>query len=111
MYAENVHGRPTRYPGHGSGLAEGLEAVIVYHDRCHNEAMALFRQLTPEQWAGRAVTPAGTSISTWKWARAMVEHEAHHRGQIYFMLGMLRVATPPLFGLTEPEVIARSTAG
>ena len=50
-------------------------------------------------------------ISAWKWARAMIEHEAHHRGQIYFILGMLQVATPPLYGLTEPEVIARSTSG
>ena len=41
----------------------------------------------------------------------MIEHEAHHRGQIYFMLGMLQVPTPPLYGLTEPEIIARPTAG
>jgi uncharacterized damage-inducible protein DinB len=109
MYAENVHGRPMRYPGHGRELADGLPAVIDYHDRCHNEAMTLFRELTPEQWSGRTLTPAGTSISTWKWARAMIEHEAHHRGQIYFMLGMLQVPTPPLYGLTEPELMARST--
>ena len=25
MYAENIHGRPTRYPGHGTDLADGLE--------------------------------------------------------------------------------------
>jgi uncharacterized damage-inducible protein DinB len=111
MYAETLHGRPTRYPGHGRELADGLPAVMEYHDRCHNEALALFRELTPEQWSGRTLTPAGTSISTWKWARAMIEHEAHHRGQIYFMLGMLQVPTPPLYGLTEPEVIARPTAG
>jgi uncharacterized damage-inducible protein DinB len=109
MYAENVHGRPMRYPGHGRELADGLPAIIEYHDRCHNEAMTLFRELTPEQWSGRTLTPAGTSISIWKWARAMIEHEAHHRGQIYFMLGMLQVPTPPLYGLTEPELMARST--
>jgi uncharacterized damage-inducible protein DinB len=38
----------------------------------------------------------------------MVEHEVHHRGQIYVMLGMLGVSTPPLFGLTSEEVRARS---
>jgi hypothetical protein len=32
----------------------------------------------------------------------------HHRGQIYLMLGMLDVPTPPLYGLTEQEVRARS---
>jgi uncharacterized damage-inducible protein DinB len=54
------------------------------------------------------VTPAGTPITVWKWLRAMVEHEAHHRGQIYLMLGMLGVETPPLYGLTSEEVRARS---
>jgi len=38
----------------------------------------------------------------------MVEHEAHHRGQLYLMLGLLGVPTPPIFGLTEEEVRARS---
>lgn len=108
MYAENVHGRLTRYPGHQRDLADGLDALIAYHDRCHAEAMALFADLTDDQWAGKSMTPAGTTITTWKWARAMIEHEAHHRGQMYLMLGLLGVATPPIFGLTEPEVVARS---
>jgi uncharacterized damage-inducible protein DinB len=39
----------------------------------------------------------------------MCEHEVHHRGQIYLMLGLLEVATPPLFGLTSEEVRERSS--
>jgi uncharacterized damage-inducible protein DinB len=38
----------------------------------------------------------------------MVEHEAHHRGQLYLMLGILGVGTQPLYGLTSEEVRARS---
>jgi uncharacterized damage-inducible protein DinB len=109
MYAETVHGRPTRYRGHGRDLADGHDAVLGFHDRCHEESMALLRALTAQQWVGKSTTPAGTSITTWKWARAMVEHEAHHCGQMYLMLGLLGVATPPLFGLTEPEVLAKSS--
>jgi len=108
MYAENVHGRQTRYPGHDRALAEGLDAIMAYHDRCHEEAMALFRSLTPEQWVGKSATPGGVAITTWKWARAMIEHEAHHRGQVYLTLGLLGVEAPPIFGLTEPEVLAQS---
>ena len=108
MYAENMHGRPTRYPGHMRDLADGLDAVIAYHDRNHEEAMVLFRALTEQQWSGRSITPAGTSITTWKWARAMIEHEAHHRGQLYLMLGLLGITTPPIFGLTESEVVEAS---
>lgn len=109
MYAETVAGRPSRYPGHGRDLAEGRDAVMAYFTDKDEEARAIFAALTPERLAGKAITPAGTSITTWKWLRAMVEHEAHHRGQLYLMLGMLGVATPTLYGLTEEEVHARST--
>jgi DinB family len=47
------------------------------------------------------LTPDGAAITTWKWMRAMVEHEAHHRGQIYIYLAMLEVPTPPLKALSE----------
>lgn len=108
MYAETVAGRPSRYPGHGRELADGLPAVLAYYDRLHEEARAEFAALTPAQWTGRATTPAGTPITTWKWLRAMLEHEAHHRGQLYFTLGLLGVPTPPIYGLSEPELFARS---
>ena len=108
MYAETVLGRPSRYPGHGRELADGLASVIAYYDRLHAEARALFATLTPAQWTERVTTPAGTPITTWKWLRAMVEHEAHHRGQLYFTLGLLGVATPPIYGLSEPDLLAQS---
>ena len=111
MYAENVAGRPTRYPGHGPELAKGPEAVAAYLDGLHAEACAIFAGLTPADLAGKCSTPAGTRITTAKWLRAMVEHEAHHRGQIYLLLGLLGVEPPQLFGLTEEEVRARSAGG
>lgn len=110
MYAETVAGRPSAYPGHGPEFGRTLEDAVAYLDRCHAESMEIFTALTQEQWEGRCLTPAGTPITTWKWLRAMVEHEAHHRGQIYMMLGMLGVKTPPIYGLTEEEVKARSVA-
>ena len=110
MFAENAHGRPSRYPGHGRDLADGFDATVAYLDRMHGEAVEIFRTLTPEQLAGRCVTPAGSSIPVWKWLRAMLEHEAHHRGQLHMMLSMRGVPAPPLFGLTEEEVRARSVS-
>jgi uncharacterized damage-inducible protein DinB len=111
MYAENVHGRPSRYPGHGRELAEGKERIVAYLDTKHGEAVALFGALSDDALLAKCTTPAGTPITTWKWLRAMVEHEAHHRGQLYLMLGMLGVTTPSLYGLTEEEVRARSHVG
>ena len=76
----------------------------------HRESCAIFGGLTPEQLAGKSITPAGTPITTYKWLRAMVEHEAHHRGQIQLLLGLLGVKTPQIFGLTEEEVRVRSSS-
>ena len=45
MYAENVHGRPSAYPGHAKALAEGFEATVAYYDRLHAEAHAIFTSL------------------------------------------------------------------
>lgn len=108
MFAENALGRPSRYPGHRPELAEGYEATMRYFERMHEEAMEIFRGLTPEDLARRCETPGGTSIPVWKWLRSMVEHEIHHRGQIYLMLRVLGVATPPLYGLTSEQVRQRS---
>ena len=108
MYAETARGRPSAYPGHSRQLAEGRDAVVRYLDVAHAESIAIFEALTPEQWDSKCTTPAGTPITTWKWLRAMLEHEAHHRGQLYLMLGMRGVKTPPIYGLTEEEVLERS---
>jgi uncharacterized damage-inducible protein DinB len=108
MYGETVQGKPSRYRGCGRELADGYDAILSYYDRLHDESRSIFARLTPAQLEGKCTTPAGTPITTWKWLRAMIEHEAHHRGQIYLMLGMRGVTTPPIYGLTSEEVIARS---
>jgi uncharacterized damage-inducible protein DinB len=108
MYAETVQGKPSSYPGYSMGLQKEGESPLEFMDRLHSESVEIFRKLTDEDLTRKCVTPAGTSITIWKWLRAMVEHEAHHRGQLYMMLSMLGVATPPLYGLTEEEVRAKS---
>ncbi len=108
MFAENAQGRPSRYPGHGRELADGYDAVFALLARLHAESLAVFRALTPADLERRCETPAGAAMTTWKWLRAMVEHEVHHRGQLYLMLGQIGVATPPIYGLTSEEVRARS---
>lgn len=104
MFAENVQFRPSRYQGCGKDLADGPENVLAFFDRLHQESMAIFSRLTPEDLKKKCVTPAGTPITVWKWLRAMVEHEIHHRGEIYMYLNLLDITAPPMYGLTAEQV-------
>ena len=108
MYAENVKGKTSRYSGHGKELAAGYEEVMKFLDSTHRESMEIFSTLSNEDLQKKCTNPDGTAITTWKWLRAMIEHEIHHRGQIYLYLALLDVPTPPLFGLTSEEVRSRS---
>ncbi len=108
MYAETVQGKPSIYPGYDKSLQQDNESPGAFMDRLDKESTEIFSRLTDEDLTKKCMTPAGTSITTWKWLRAMVEHESHHRGQIYLMLSMLGVSSPPLYGLTEEEVRAKS---
>lgn len=110
IWAETAQRRPSGYTSHGRELAEGKEATLALLDRLHAESMALFRALTPEMLEGKCVTPAGSPMTTWKWLTMMPEHEIHHRGQIYTMLGMLDVAVPSLYGMTAEQVRAVARA-
>jgi uncharacterized damage-inducible protein DinB len=110
MWAETLTGKPSRYTSHGKELADGFESVIAFLERLHAESLEIFTQLSDEELQQKCTTPDGAAITKWKWLRLMVEHEIHHRGQIYLYLGMLGVHTPPLYGLTSEEVRARSSA-
>ena len=109
MFAENAQGRPSRYDGHGRELADGMDAVLAYYEAMHAESRAIFQSLDDAALGRKVNTPAGTPITLWKWLRSMTEHEAHHRGQLYLMLALRGVKTPPLYGLTSEEVRARSS--
>lgn len=108
MYAENAQFLPSQYKGCGIQYAEGLDQIIKYYNDMHAESMAVFSKLSTEDLQRKCTTPGQVDITLWKWLRAMVEHEVHHRGQLYMYLNMLGTKTPPMFGLTSEEVAARN---
>ena len=108
LWGENVQGRPSRYTAHGTEFADGYENVLAFVEKLHAESLEIFGQLTDEELQKKCKTPDGTPITTWKWLRLMVEHEIHHRGQIYIYLSLLGVTTPPLYGLTSEQVRERA---
>lgn len=109
MYAENVQLKESQYQGCGMEYAKGYQNVIDYYKNRHIESLEIFSKLTQQDLLKKCKTPAGIDITIWKWLRAMVEHEIHHRGQLYMYLAILGIKTPPIFGLTSEEVIDKST--
>ena len=108
MFAENVAGRKSAYQGCGKELADGYENIIDLFNKLHKESLAIFNKLTDDDLNRKCITPGNTEIAIWKWLRAMVEHEIHHRGELYIYLNLLHIKTPPMFGLTSEEVMERS---
>jgi len=107
-FVEIAMGGRSRYPGHDRRLAYGKEGVLAYLDTMHEQSMALLRTLDEAALERLVTTPTGAQIPTWRWLQLMTEHEAHHRGQLYLMLRLLGVATPPLYGLTEEQLLDKS---
>ena len=108
IWAETLHRRQSAYTTHGRELADTKDALLALMDRLHAESMTLFRALTPEMLAEKGATPEGSKLTTWKWLRMMPEHEIHHRGQLYTMLGLIDVPVPSLYGMTANQVQERS---
>lgn len=104
MFAENVAGRKSCYKGCGKNLADGYEAILRFFEDLHNQSLAIFKALSDEDLKKKCMTPGNVQITIWKWLRAMVEHEIHHRAQVYIYLNLLDIKTPPMFGLNAEEV-------
>ena len=109
IFAETLRGGASRYAGCGRELASSYDEIISLMETLHEESVEIVSGLTNLE--GKCRTPDGASITIWKWMRAMVEHEIHHRGQIYIYLAMLEVPRPPLYGLTSEQVVERSVRG
>lgn len=109
MYAENVQFKPTAYIGCGKNLAATYQEIMVFYHKYHQESLEIFAKLSPIQLQKKCFTPTGFPITIWKWLRAMIEHEVHHRGQIYIYLSILGIKSPPLYGLTSEQLIKVSS--
>ncbi len=109
VFVECVCGGRNCYAGCGRELAEGRDEVVRFMERMHSESMNMLTRLSDDQLQQKCQSADGAPITTWKLLRSMVEHEVHHRGELYAYLGVLGVNVPPLYGLTSEQL--REIAG
>ena len=104
MYGETISGRRSAYQGCGKELADGYENIMVYFNEMHRQTLEMISSLSDEDLNRKCLTPANSEISIWKWLRAMIEHEIHHRGELYVYLNLLDIKTPQIYGFSAEEV-------
>lgn len=110
MFAEIAAGRPSVYVGSGREVMEGYASTVEYFDAMFRQTMDVLGELSDADMERKCITPAGISLSVWKWLRAMTEHEIHHRGQISVYLGLLSRPVEPIFALTDEQISAHGRA-
>jgi uncharacterized damage-inducible protein DinB len=104
MFAETIAGRESAYQGCSGDPGDKYEDIIGCFHVLHQESLGIFESLNEVDLDRICITPGNARISVRKWLRAMVEHEIHHRAQLYLYLNILGVSTPPIFGLTAEQV-------
>ena len=109
VFVERACGGRNGYAGCGRELADGRDEVVRFMERMHRESMNMLTQLSDHQLQQKCQAADGTPITTRKLLRSMVEHEVHHRGELYAYRGLLGVSVPPLYGLTSEQL--RELAG
>jgi len=74
------------------------EELVAAFDKAHDELVAKVRAMTPEQLA-EDVAPFGPdkAMSRQALLNFTLEHEIHHRGQLFVYLRILGVELPSLF--------------
>ena len=109
LFVEVACGRLSCYESHDGCWGTTADEVRGLMTRLHDESQELLMAFSQADWERAVVTPGGASMAAWKWLRAMCEHEVHHRGQLYLMLRLCGIATPPVFGMTSEAVARAST--
>lgn len=109
VFAELVKGRPSRYTGCGKELANGLEGIIEYMDRMHEETMQIFRTLRDVDLRTKVKSLNGSEVEVASILRAAIIHEVHHRGALCVYINSLGVQTPSILGFNEQQVIQASS--
>lgn len=76
------------------------DELVASYRKSHDELVARVAALAAEQ-LDEEISPFGEKLGTMTRGTVLnfiLEHEVHHRGQLYVYLRMLNVDVPPLFG-------------
>ena len=85
-------------------MADGYANVLALFNELHRQSTEIFSGISDEDLQTKCTTPGNVEMRVWKWLRLMIEHEIHHRGELYIYLNQMGIKTPPMYGLSAEEV-------
>jgi uncharacterized damage-inducible protein DinB len=105
FYQACLKGNKPSYQGCGEHLAPTLAAITDLYGQAGAKMHQLMEGQAPDFMTNKCQIPSG-EISVYKWARLILEHEIHHRGQIYILLSAQGVRIPDIFGMSSEDITA-----
>lgn len=104
VYIPIIKGASISYRGCDASFAPDLSRILGLYDLAEKELHEALDQLSDDDLRNKVKIPGG-SISLYKWLQLILEHEIHHRAQIYQSLSHQGVDVPNLFGLSSEDLI------
>ncbi len=108
LYIPGLKNRRSSYKGCDSSYAESLVDIHRLYESTMYQLETLLQGQPPNYYSEKCSLPNGNTIRREKWLRLMLEHEIHHRGQIYLLLSHLGVPIPQIFEMSSEDVIRLS---
>lgn len=105
LYVPVLQEQPHRYQGCGPAFAPTLPAIEALYDQAAQAMQHWLSQQASDALERPCTTPGGAKVSRRRWLHLLLEHEIHHRGQLYLMLHLLDVQTPPIFGMRSEDLM------
>lgn len=106
LFIETIVSGQNKYEGCHVTTNEFNLNCSDYYKIMHEESYDLLRSFDNDILLSKVTTPNHQTTLVSNWLRAMIEHEIHHRAQLYLYLNILGVSTHPIFELSSEEVIS-----
>lgn len=108
IFAEVAVGNKPNYSGCGKELADGYENTVSYFNEMHRQSLEIFNSIPDDSLKKKIKSLDGKEVELSIFLRALLVHEIHHRGALCIYLNLLGVASPPIMGLMEEQVVQLS---
>ena len=108
FYLPVIRGCKPTYSGCGASFAPDTASILTLYDEAESQLRGIMEG-KPAEFLKERISMPGGEISLHKWLRLILEHEIHHRGQIYQLLSANGAQVPHIFGLSSEDLIQIST--